>query len=230
MYTVHWVASSFLRIITPFFVFSRNHTPQSLDDTRTNTYVYDMSHITFGCVLWHVWMNESCDTYIGTKTAVHYHIWYYMTRSFIYVTWLIHMCDMTHPYVWYDSSICVIWLIHMCDMTHPYVWYDSSICVTAPQRCNHSTTIIIIQCMHLWLYTLIYTTHTYCCIQAPQGPCNIHDGSVTTITSQRLDDAISLQYSLSYTRIYLWLYTRICTTHTYFDIQALKRPCITCTA
>ena len=46
------------------------------------------------------------------------------------VTWLIHMCDMTHSYVWHDSFICVTWLIHMCDMTHPYVWHDSFICVT----------------------------------------------------------------------------------------------------
>ena len=37
------------------------------------------------------------------------------------VTWLIHMCDMTHSYVWHDSFICVTWLIHMCDMTHSCV-------------------------------------------------------------------------------------------------------------
>jgi len=46
------------------------------------------------------------------------------------VTWLIHMCDMTHSYVWHDSFICVTWLIHMCDKTHSYVWHDSFICVT----------------------------------------------------------------------------------------------------
>jgi len=34
---------------------------------------------------------------------------------------LVHKRDMTHPYVWHDSSICVTWLIH--------VWHDSSICV-----------------------------------------------------------------------------------------------------
>jgi len=27
------------------------------------------------------------------------------------VTWLIHMCDMTHSYVWHDSFIRVAWLI-----------------------------------------------------------------------------------------------------------------------
>jgi len=37
------------------------------------------------------------------------------------VTWLIHMCDMAHSYVWHGSFICVTWLIHMCDMTHSYV-------------------------------------------------------------------------------------------------------------
>jgi len=58
------------------------------------------------------------------------------------VTWLIHTCgqggqgsrlnsdpcwDMTHAYVWYGTFTCVIWHIHMCDMTHPYVWHVSFI-------------------------------------------------------------------------------------------------------
>jgi len=46
------------------------------------------------------------------------------------VPWLIHMCDMTHSYVWHDSFICVPWLIHMCAMTHSYMWHDSFICMT----------------------------------------------------------------------------------------------------
>ena len=45
--------------------------------------------------------------------------------SSICMTWLIHMCDVTHPYVWHDSFICVTWLIHVCDMTHPYMWQDA---------------------------------------------------------------------------------------------------------
>ena len=50
--------------------------------------------------------------------------------SFICVTWRIHMCDMTHSYLWHDAFICVTWLIHMCDMTHSYVWHDAFIRVT----------------------------------------------------------------------------------------------------
>jgi len=49
--------------------------------------------------------------------------------SFICVTWLIHMCDMTHSYVWHDSFICVTCLIHMCDMPHSHVWHASFACV-----------------------------------------------------------------------------------------------------
>ena len=41
---------------------------------------------------------------------------------FICVTWLMHMRDVTH------SFICVTWLIHMCNVTHSYVWHDSFMC------------------------------------------------------------------------------------------------------
>jgi len=33
--------------------------------------------------------------------------------SFICVTWLLQICDMTPSYVWHDSFICVTWLLHM---------------------------------------------------------------------------------------------------------------------
>jgi len=51
----------------------------------------------------------------------------------------IKMCDMNHskcviwiiPSVRHDSFICVTWLMHMCDMTHSSAVYDNS-CV----RCD----------------------------------------------------------------------------------------------
>ena len=61
--------------------------------------------------------------------VTHSYVWH---DAFICVTWLIHMCDMTPSYVWHDSLICATWLIHMCDITHSYVWHDSFMCVTRP--------------------------------------------------------------------------------------------------
>jgi len=65
-------------------------------------------------------------------------------RSFICVTWLIHMCDtdsfivitrpiqmcdITHSYVWHYST-CVTWILHTCGMTHSHMWHDSFSCLT----------------------------------------------------------------------------------------------------
>ena len=46
------------------------------------------------------------------------------------VTWLMHVCDMTHACVWHDSWMRVTWLMHACDMTHACVWHDSCMRVT----------------------------------------------------------------------------------------------------
>ena len=84
-------------------------------------------------------------TYAHIYTCTYMYVTWSLDDSFIFVTWwLIHMCDMTHPYVWHDAFICVTWiihmcdttclymewLIHMCDMTHSYVQHDSFICAT----------------------------------------------------------------------------------------------------
>ena len=98
----------------------------------------------------------------------------------ICVTWLIHMCDMTHPYmwpgtymcVWHDSFICttclihkcVTWLIHMHDRTHSYVWHDSFICVAGLiHMCGmthshvwHDSFICV-----TWLIHMCDMTHSY---------------------------------------------------------------------
>jgi len=96
----------------------------------------------------------------------------------IFVTWLTHMCDVTHSYVWYDALICVTsgwweqisnesdaficvtWLIHMCDVTHSYVWHDAFICVTSgwwEEISNKCDAFIFVT----WLTNICDVTHSY---------------------------------------------------------------------
>jgi len=73
------------------------------------------------------------------RKALTWHIyvtWHMWHDTFIYVTWLIYICDMTHWYMWHDWFGYVAWLIHMCDMdvgqgtqltscmSCVYVWHD----------------------------------------------------------------------------------------------------------
>jgi len=61
------------------------------------------------------------------------------------MTWLLHMCDMTHSYVRHDTSIYATWHNHMCDIAHSFViqlictrdmtpWYVRHECVLRRSR------------------------------------------------------------------------------------------------
>ena len=65
--------------------------------------------------------------------------------SFLYVSWRISVCDVTHlrmcftSQVWrdsflcatsHDSLLCASWRISVCDVTHLRVWHDSFLCAT----------------------------------------------------------------------------------------------------
>ena len=84
------------------------------------------------------------------------------------VTWLIHMRDMTHSYVWRDSFICVPWLIHTCDMSYSHMWHDSFICV--PWLLIHMCDMTHSHAWHVsftcvtWLvHMCAMMTHSYLC-------------------------------------------------------------------
>ena len=99
-----------------------------------------------------LYCSEVC-SYTWTRPVIHYtcaacRTIYCNEICFKYVTWLIHMCDMTHSHTWirhsihytacrtiycnevclctwHNSFICATWLIHMSDMTHSYVRHDA---------------------------------------------------------------------------------------------------------
>jgi len=77
-----------------------------------------------GCGSWNVWHGA----FISNKTMAY--VWH---DSFLYATWLISICDMTHFYMRHDSFLYATWLVSICDRTCPYVclqWLWFVKCVT----------------------------------------------------------------------------------------------------
>jgi len=96
-----------------------------------------MWHDSSKCAFQSIW----CDmTYSYVHGRIHSQVWHdsskcafphNMTR-FLCVTWLIHICDMTHSPVWHDSFL-------KGDMTHSHMWHDSFICVSQPAYFRDTT-------------------------------------------------------------------------------------------
>jgi len=98
----------------------------------TNIYAYNHIH-TYVCIYCVYILTY---TYMYTHTCVHMYscipvTWYIMYILRIHFNIYIHvytyMCTIV--YLLRDPFICVTRLVHMCDMTHSYVWHDSFICV-----------------------------------------------------------------------------------------------------
>ena len=85
-----------------------------------------MSHIWMSHSTWHIPIlgrssaarplsRSDASAFVTTAVSLLGHL-------FICVTWLIHVCGMTHSYVRHDSLVCVKWLVRMCNMPRSYVW------------------------------------------------------------------------------------------------------------
>jgi len=102
--------------------------------------------------------------------------------SFICVTWLFHMCDMTHSHEQFPGTKArrqmvplrctlegVPWLIYVWDMTHSYVWHDAFTCVTWLFICDHKWCLCAARwtvghdscTCGTWLIHMCATTHSY---------------------------------------------------------------------
>jgi len=86
-------------------------------------------HDAFTCAIWHVtcvqydaftcaiWCLHPCDMTLSYVRTPYLHVsrLYVLHDSFVYVTWLICLCDMTHLSMWHDSFVYVTWRFHMYD-------------------------------------------------------------------------------------------------------------------
>ena len=81
----------------------------------------------------------------------------------------MHVCDMTHSYVRHNSFICVTWLTHMCDMTrHTFCssWVPATtripVSITAPSivskcSCEEKKLMSHLQLSHICRDEICYT-------------------------------------------------------------------------
>jgi len=156
---------------------------------------------THACVMWHIWsspathmngrmsrathVNESCHAQdLPTNTLLLF-VWalscaYSLHDSFVFGTWLIHVCHTTqscvwydsfkcvtklmslartgramYSYAWHDSFMCVTRLFHVRDMTHSYVWPDSCMCVIDSFMC-------VMWFFHIYVYSYIWHASFRC--------------------------------------------------------------------
>ena len=94
-------------------------------------YIYAYVYI-YICMCIYIHLYEYIYVYMHICIYIYIYIYTYIyLYLYICVTWLIHMCDMSHFYVWHicdaamaKSSWCV------CNTTHSHIWRDSSICTT----------------------------------------------------------------------------------------------------
>jgi len=95
-------------------------------DIHVTCHTYGLLHT---CDKSHEWVSFICATCLIQLSHLTY--WYLLNESIVYVTWQLHMRDMTHSRVCHDSCLWATCLVHMCNRhihilytTYSYLPYD----------------------------------------------------------------------------------------------------------
>jgi len=121
-----------------------------------------MSHVTHVNESWHT--HKCHAAYYLVLTLAHVSLLSLpLPRAFTRVTWLFHMCVMTHLFVCHDSFVCVPWFVHMCVMTHSCMCHDSFTCVTWLIHMCVMSHLYVWQDSFICVSWLIHMTHSYVC-------------------------------------------------------------------
>ena len=131
------------------------------------TWLLHVCDITFSYLLANV--QDVANPYVcaNVQDVTHPYVWqsYVWPDSFICVTWLIYVRDMTHSYVRHDSFVCVIWLCYIYIYMCTCVGHDTSICVC---KCVHIHTQMPYKYVFMrvtWLNHMCDMTESYVCVQ-----------------------------------------------------------------
>ena len=106
------------------------------------------------CVTWRIRTCDVTHSYVchSVSDIIHMNEWYHtyewvishIRMSLITLmneladrTTVIHIRDITHPWLWHDSSMIATWLIHTRDTPYSYVWHDAFTCVRTTEKLIH---------------------------------------------------------------------------------------------
>jgi len=125
----------------------------------------------------------------------------------------IHVC--MHIYTWRDVYGYVVqpaqtpWLIHMCDMTHSYVWHDSDRCAAGTDSTSvYYIAPICASSLHRILGIYIYTyIHIYICCAAGTDSTSVY--YIAPICASSLHRIFGI-YIYTYIHIYIYTYIHMC--------------------
>jgi len=180
-----------------------------------HSYVKRLRHEAFLCemfVTWriHMWCVLRHDTFVGETCG----ICKLMTRSYVQYdshlprpihlrvmtfsyTWLIHLCTLQTPNVWFNIIMC--WLIHVYILNVWHFWHDSFI-FTHHTKCAFDvhpwqSRVPVMTCLYVWHDLFICVT------------CRIH-----------IQDSLSLCHShvRDRTHMNICVMTYSCMRHTIF--------------
>jgi len=171
---------------------------------------------------WYVWHDSficardgSCDA-VGTYSGV----WH---DSFIRVTWLIDMCDMSHPCdvatrvqvcdmtFFYECDMTfwyVTWLIDVCEVTDLYVWEIGVEVLHQHVRFPCHTFAFICHTYAFMCHTYAFMCHTYafiCVTQLAHMNAYVWHGAVM------LHEHVRFSYSYVWHDSFVWVQWLICT-------------------
>jgi len=130
---------SFVRNMAHLYVPRHIHTcHDSFIRAMTHGYV---CHWSVKCVTWPIHICDKSPLYVRhdsfVRNMTHSYVPWLSTYDSIILPWRIHMCATDQSCVWHRSRIYVTSLIHMCDMNHScvtwliHVWHHSFVRTTA---------------------------------------------------------------------------------------------------
>jgi len=123
-------------------------------------------HDSFTCLPWLIHMCAMTHLYVRHDSVMCVPWRIHRQKSYCVHSTRIHIAS----YMWHDPYVCVTWLGHVCDMTHSYVWREPLICV--PRLIHRGDTLIhtcpvtrshrdsCIHCVPRLMHTVCAVTHS----------------------------------------------------------------------